>query len=136
MVATDEGLVVVASGSRDLAWPLWRVIEALRSAAGGERVQLLLHGGCRGADALADQAARRLDWPVQPMPAQWRLHGRSAGPLRNTSMLRSALVVAAKQQAEVLVIAFPGGVGTSDLVGKARKHKQGGSRLRIERVIA
>jgi hypothetical protein len=44
-------------------------------------------------------------------PADWKRHGKSAGPLRNQEMLDAA---------PDLVIAFPGGRGTADMVRRAK----------------
>ena len=116
----SASLVVVAGGGRALDWPVDRVAAALRQAATGRPVALLLHGGARGADRLIEQAARSLDWPVEVMPAEWGSYGRAAGPLRNGLMLRRALEQAAPAQASVLVVAFPGAAGTASLVRQAR----------------
>mgnify|MGYP001604595866 CR=1 FL=1 len=45
-------------------------------------------------------------------PADWDQYGRSAGPIRNQHML--------EQGKPDLVIAFPGGRGTSDMMTRAR----------------
>lgn len=45
-------------------------------------------------------------------PAQWSLHGRSAGPRRNQRML--------DEGRPDLVLAFPGARGTADLVRRAQ----------------
>jgi hypothetical protein len=113
-------LVIVAGGGRSLDWPADRVAAALRQAATGRPVALLLHGGARGADRLIEQAARSLDWPVEVIAAEWGRYGRAAGPLRNGLLLRRALEVAVPAQASVLVIAFPGASGTASLVRQAR----------------
>ena len=63
-------LVIVTTGSRNLAWRVEAVDAALQAAAGGWNVERLFTGGARGADALVDQAVRRLRWPLQVMPAQ------------------------------------------------------------------
>ena len=65
-----RALVVVAGGGRDLDWPAARVALALRQAVSGRLVQLLLHGGARGADQAIAAAAHRLGWAVEAIPAQ------------------------------------------------------------------
>jgi hypothetical protein len=55
------------------------------------------------------------------MAAQWQLHGRAAGPIRNRELLEQAVARAGAHnspgyQASVLVVAFPGGAGTASLV--------------------
>ncbi len=114
-------LVVVTTGGRSLTWPTAQIEAALRSAAAGRPVIRLLHGGARGADALVDQAARRLGWSVRVVRAQWSLHGRAAGPLRNRQMVQEAVELAACRGAEVVLLAFPGGSGTASCIREARR---------------
>src|SRR5690606_11824331 len=71
----------------------------------------LVHGGAPGADSEAAYvAAYLLEWPVEAHPADWQRHGRAAGPIRNQQMVDSGAD---------LVIAFPGGRGTADLIRRA-----------------
>lgn len=49
---------------------------------------MILHGGARGADRLADIIARALGFEVEVYPADWTL-GKYAGILRNLEMLDS-----------------------------------------------
>ena len=60
------------------------------------------------------------------MPAQWGLHGRAAGPIRNRELLGQAIAKAVAHTSpgcltSVLVVAFPGGAGTASLVQQARR---------------
>lgn len=84
----------------------------------------IVHGACRqkelngeceydGADGLADKWAKRFGIDVQPEPADWDTHGKSAGPIRNQTMLN--------KYKPIFVVAFPGGRGTADMVAKARR---------------
>ena len=65
---------------------------------------IIVHGACPprvnrsgksypGADALADDEAKRMGFTVEPHPADWSL-GRKAGPLRNQEMLDSGIDLA------------------------------------------
>jgi predicted Rossmann-fold nucleotide-binding protein len=75
---------------------------------------IVIEGGATGADTLARNWAtlhRGEDVALKTFEAEWRLHGRKAGPIRNRRMLIEG-------QPD-LVLAFPGGSGTSDMVGKA-----------------
>lgn len=47
----------------------------------------MVHGGARGADALADEIARHWGWTPEAHPADWDCFGRSAGHRRNTEMV-------------------------------------------------
>ena len=71
------------------------------------------HGGAPGADQCAERAALRLGLPVMEFPADWKSHGRAAGPIRNSLML--------KIFKPDLVLAFPlrGSRGTWDMVNRA-----------------
>ena len=125
-IAPSRSLVIAAGGGRDLVWPQQRVAAELLARSGGRLVHLLLHGGARGADAAIGRAAQQLGWSALVMPAQWQLHGRAAGPIRNRELLEQAVARAEAHsspgyQASVLVVAFPGGAGTASLVQQARR---------------
>jgi hypothetical protein len=45
-------------------------------------------------------------------PADWKAHGRAAGPIRNQRMI--------DEHRPELVVAAPGGRGTADMVRRAR----------------
>lgn len=65
----------------------------------------VISGCCHGADACGELAAARLGLTVRLKPADWRRHGKAAGPIRNKEM-------AAIADACVL---FPGGAGTASM---------------------
>lgn len=73
---------------------------------------LVIHGGYRGADLLADAWAKLNRLEVAPYPAKWREQGPAAGPIRNQRMIYEGK--------PDLVVAFVGGNGTADMVTKAR----------------
>lgn len=74
---------------------------------------IIVHGDYRGADKLTDRAAKELGLAVEPHPAMWELYGAAAGPKRNEEMA---------QAGADLLIAFPGGNGTRDMVHRAKAH--------------
>jgi hypothetical protein len=77
---------------------------------------VLIHGNARGADRIADDWAWRRGVPREPygLPhGEWDELGKKAGPLRNQRML--------DEGKPDLVVAFPGGGGTKDLVSRAVK---------------
>jgi len=125
-IVQARSLVIAAGGGRDLAWSHQRIAAELLARTGGRPVHLLLHGGARGADAAIGRAAQQLGWSALVMPAQWQLHGRAAGPIRNRELLEQAITRAVAHSspgsiASVLVVAFPGGAGTASLVQQARR---------------
>jgi hypothetical protein len=72
---------------------------------------VIIEGGARGADTLARQWAESLGIKFVEYPADWYRHGRSAGPIRNKQMLTEGK--------PDLVIAFPGGKGTHNMIKQA-----------------
>ena len=75
---------------------------------------LIVHGAANGADILSGDWAKKRNIPVKEYPAEWSKYGKSAGLVRNTSMLM-------KEKPD-LVVAFPGGRGTAHMVLSARKN--------------
>ncbi len=79
------------------------------------KIDMLIHGGAPGADTLADIYAKDKGiprWPFEVTGEQWRLLGKKAGPMRNARMLAEAK--------PDIVVAFPGGNGTADMVRQAK----------------
>ena len=82
---------VLVTGSRD--WlDATRIHGALdmarRDAERRGEDMVIIHGDCpTGADAIADQWAQQEGVTAEPHPANWREHGRSAGPKRNQQMV-------------------------------------------------
>lgn len=71
---------------------------------------LLIQGGARGADKMAKEWALEKGLPCCTYHAPWGV-GKRAGAVRNGWMV--------KYGSPDLVIAFPGGCGTKDMVWKA-----------------
>ncbi len=77
-------LRVLVCGSRT-----WREQQPIREAL--ERLpegSTVIHGAARGADEIAGIIAKQLGLEVLAFPADWEKHGKAAGPIRNTQMLR------------------------------------------------
>jgi hypothetical protein len=72
----------------------------------------LIHGGAAGADTLAAAWASLRGVRSKRFRAFWLKEGKSAGPRRNRRML---------DYGPGLVVAFPGGKGTADMVAQAEK---------------
>jgi len=104
-------LKVIACGGRDYADGA-RVDRILTTIHAALQVDDLIHGGANGADALAASWAVRAGVRVREYQADWQALGRAAGPSRNTAMLMAC---------PALVVAFPGGRGTADMVAQAGK---------------
>lgn len=77
------------------------------------QIVALMQGSATGADTLAAQWARDRDIAeIITFHADWAQHGKAAGPKRNQLMLDVGK--------PDLVIAFPGGKGTANMVKLAR----------------
>ena len=72
----------------------------------------VIEGGALGADAAAAAWAAINKVANLQYIANWAEFGKSAGPLRNQRMLDDGM--------PDLVVAFPGGRGTADMVKRAR----------------
>jgi hypothetical protein len=74
---------------------------------------LVINGAARGADSLAHRWAQDRYIEARSFPADWEKHGKAAGPIRNQKML--------DEGKPSLVVAFPGGRGTADMIARARQ---------------
>lgn len=81
----------------------------------------VIHGCANGADTAAGRWAKEEGIKVREFPADWNKHGKAAGPIRNKQML-------AEGQPD-LVIAFPGGKGTANMISQAKA-----AGLRVEEI--
>ena len=75
-------------------------------------IEAVISGGARGADALAARFAYCHNLPLITLRADWKTHGRKAGPIRNSEIVA---------QADVIVAFWDGSsAGTRDSIAKAR----------------
>jgi hypothetical protein len=102
---------VLVTGGRDFSdrTLLFEALDRLHTAHG---FTVLIHGDANGADRLSGEWAASKGIKVEVHPADWKKHGRAAGPIRNQKML---------EEKPELVVAFPGGKGTADMVRKAKQ---------------
>lgn len=103
---------VLVCGGRDFTdkAALYRALDAVHRKHG---ITDLIEGEAPGADSLAREWALEAQVCLLPFPADWKTHGRAAGPIRNARMLAEG-----KPDA---VVAFPGGRGTADMVRQAKE---------------
>lgn len=105
---------VVVCGGRDFADrnAVARALMPYRPAKVTEDSEhILILGGAPGADSLAEEWADVWGVRKRVYPADWNAHGRAAGPIRNQRML--------EEGRPDLVLAFPGGRGTEDMIRRA-----------------
>lgn len=104
---------VIVAGGRKLSVTdsaVQGVIRLLREIHATEVVS----GGAPGGDQIGEIAGRRLDLPIKVFEADWQGQGRSAGPIRNQSMVAYAGPSGA-------CVLLPGGKGTEDMERRARE---------------
>lgn len=107
---------ILATGSRD--WTDRRTARRALADAGhmlGAHPQevTVVHGGCpTGLDKIIDEVAREFGCRVEKVEADWKTHGKAAGPLRNQEMVDRGADVC---------LGFPLGVssGTRDCMRRA-----------------
>jgi hypothetical protein len=79
-------------------------------------ITCIIHGCATGADnegmLWAQMMASTRKVVHAPFAADWHTHGRAAGPIRNQRMLDKGK--------PDLIVAFPGGRGTADMVRRAK----------------
>ena len=75
----------------------------------------IIHGACpTGADKYADQWVDSRHVTCERFRADWNKWGKAAGPIRNQLMI--------DRGKPHYVVAFPGDVGTADMVDRAHRH--------------
>lgn len=104
---------VLVCGGRDFTntTRIFEVLDHYHREAGG--FECLIHGAARGADTGAGDWGFARGIPVLRFPADWNTHGNAAGPIRNAQMIAEGK--------PTLVIAFPGGRGTGNMMRQARE---------------
>jgi len=82
---------ILVTGSRD--WedpaPIWEAIrkQIKKEQAKGRKKFIVLHGGAKGADSLADKVCEDHGIHTAIINARWQQFDKAAGPIRNNMML-------------------------------------------------
>ena len=99
---------VLVCGGRDYRdrQAVYHVLDELYPKMGA-----LMSGGAPGADTLAWEWGWARNFHCERYFADWKQHGRAAGPIRNQRMI--------DEGKPDLVVAFPGGRGTADMIKRA-----------------
>lgn len=105
-------MILLVCGGRDYSdhERVWSTLDALHVET---PVTLLIQGGAEGADRLALAWASNRGVQCCTYHANWSTLGRAAGPVRNMHMLIDGR--------PDIVLAFPGGRGTENMIGQARE---------------
>lgn len=92
----------------------WLIYDTLQNYLECYPELIIIQGGARGADRFAKRWAEFSNVLCLEFPAEWSKYGRAAGHIRNTKML--------DEGQPDLVLAFPGGSGTANMVSQAKKY--------------
>lgn len=102
-------MIVLVCGGRDFNNKSL-LFEALNSVP--FTITKIVNGAAKGADKLSTEWAKEKGIQYVEYPAEWNKYGKIAGPVRNSQMLQDEDID--------YVVAFPGGRGTEDMIGKAK----------------
>lgn len=75
-------------------------------------ITTVISGCARGVDTLGAEWARGRGIPVEEYPADWKAHGRAAGPIRNRAM--------AERAEAAIVVRYAESAGSEDMARVAR----------------
>lgn len=103
---SDALLSVIVAGGRD-----YQMTAADEAWLDTLPVREVVSGGATGADAGGEAWAHKRGIPVKRFPADWKSHGKSAGPIRNRKMA---------EYADALAL-FPGARGTDSMRKEAER---------------
>lgn len=115
--------IVLVCGGRKFRDTIF-VFEALDEIAAEYGIDLLVHGGAAGADTIADEWAKDRGVPPVMWAALWDAEGRAAGPQRNGRMFDF--------MQPTRVVAFPGGVGTNNMLKRTADAIKKGMKVVID----
>lgn len=109
-VAVGVAVKVCVCGSRSMALDDGD-LDWLNHQVAIHQISLIIHGACpTGVDWHAGKWAKDRGIPIKAFPADWKKFGRAAGPIRNRLMAVEC----------DMLIAFPGGTGTWNMISEAR----------------
>lgn len=102
-------MIVIVTGGRSYAnaETVGKVLDDINLVT---PIELLIEGGAEGADRLCRHWAVMRGVNYKTVHAQWSRHKKMAGIIRNEQMIRMK---------HDMVVAFPGGNGTADMVRRA-----------------
>jgi hypothetical protein len=104
---------VISYAIEEVLWPYFNL--PLPSGVDGDKSPVIGHGACpTGADYFANMYAEWKGYEVEKYPAEWKIFGKAAGPIRNQVMVDSGADV-------VLAFKNPDSRGTQDCINRAKK---------------
>lgn len=84
-------------------------LDQLVEILGVDLTDVEVFSGCApGIDTLGEEYAAIKKWPVRKFPADWKTHGKKAGPLRNQEMIDAGATAA-------LIVCLDDSKGSQDM---------------------
>lgn len=108
-------LAIVGSRNFNDYKKLEKEVDGIRSDVD---VTLIVSGGCKGADSLAEKYAISNNIPISIHKPDWDMYGKAAGPIRNKLIIDEADIVLAFPQKGVI---HSGTRNSISLANKAHK---------------
>lgn len=108
----ERGLRVLVCGGRSF-YNYTFAFEELKRIDAERGISCIISGMAPGADMIGAEWAWEASKIVLEFPADWARYGKAAGPIRNQRMI--------DEGQPDLVVAFPGGSGTADMVRRAKR---------------
>lgn len=107
---------IIVTGGRDFNDKdfVFSTLHRIRRLLTDEEELMIIHGGAKGVDSLAEEWVSINFLQSMIYHADWKSYGKSAGPVRNTQMLDD-------HEDIDMVLAFPGGYGTNHMKTSAKK---------------
>lgn len=107
-----NAMKLIIAGGRNLEAKreYFEMLDGLRLAIKPDVTEVVC-GLATGADAMGEWWAKLRGIPVKSFQADWKTHGKAAGPIRNRQMAEYADIV----------VLFPGGRGTNSMFAEAKK---------------
>ncbi len=121
-------MIIIGTGSRDWA-DVFPIRHVMMNITEEYREFTYYHGNARGFDILSVLALKKLKhYDIKAFPAEWNLHGKAAGMMRNRQMLAEALLNESPEN--ILLIAMPleNSIGTFGCISIC---KQAGITVRV-----
>ena len=120
VIAGSRDLGTIKQGGKRIQLPLEEcpfVEEAFTLCDWHDRVTEIVSGEAYGMDKLGEQLAEKLGLKVVRFPAQWDLHGRAAGPIRNESMANYGDIA-------IVIMVQGGSGGSKNMIKNMKKLKK------------
>lgn len=101
---------MIIAGGRDFVYTELD-IAMLDEIAEKNDITEIISGGATGADNFGEEFAKINNIKLTIFKADWKTHGKAAGPIRNKRMAEYA----------DCLYAFPGGRGTQSMINEAKR---------------